>query len=166
MRAHAFLPLLFLAAVGCAQSQASESPRPPPHEVWVAPPQNEDARLSTATVDERDLSGTIVTSGKIAFDDLRVEHVFSPVSGRVTKIEAQLGEHVKKGQALAVIDSPDLGLASADLAKAEADLLAAEHDYKRQKQLCEACCTQRDVEMADDRYRQAKADLELSLIHI
>jgi cobalt-zinc-cadmium efflux system membrane fusion protein len=127
--------------------------------VWVAPPQSEDARLSTSTVDEQSVSGTLVTSGKIAFDDLRVEHVFSPVSGRVTKIEAQLGERVKKGQALAVIDSPDLGLASADVAKAEADLIAAEHDFKRQQALLAVhAVAQRDFDAAEDNVKKARAE--------
>ena len=51
-----------------------------------------------------------------------VAHVFSPVNGRVTRIDAALGQRVKKGDALAVIDSPDMGIASSDVGKAQADL--------------------------------------------
>jgi cobalt-zinc-cadmium efflux system membrane fusion protein len=156
------LLILLLGAAGCSsQSHASEAPTPPAHEVWVSATQAEEARIATSAVDEHEVQGALVTSGKIAFDDLRVEHVFSPVAGRVTKIEAQLGERVKKGQALAVIDSPDLGLASADVAKAEADLAAAEHDHERQKQLLAIkAVAQRDYEQAEDNYRKAKAELE------
>jgi cobalt-zinc-cadmium efflux system membrane fusion protein len=135
-------------------------PVPPPNEVWLAPSQAEGARLATAVVDEQEVGGAVITGGRVAFDDLHVDHVFSPVTGRVTRIDAQLGERVKKGQALAVIDSPDLGLASADVAKAEADLAAAEHDYRRQKELAALrAVAQRDFEAAEDGYRKAKAEL-------
>ena len=58
-----------------------------------------DAKIVVATVDEQDVDDTILTSGKVAFDDTRVAHVFSPVNGRVTRIDAALGERVKKGDA-------------------------------------------------------------------
>ncbi len=155
------LPLLFLGLVGCRQSHASEAERPPANEVWITGSQAEEVKLASAPAEEHEVGGAIVTSGKIAFDDLHVEHVFSPVTGRVVKIEAQLGQHVKKGQPLAVIDSPDLGLASADVQKAEADLIAAEHDYKRQKELYTIhAVAQRDYEMAEDNYRKARAEVE------
>lgn len=154
------LPLLLLALYGCSrQSHASEAPIAPAGEVWITSPQADEVHLAIAPVEDHEVGGTIVTSGKVAFDDLHVSHVFSPVTGRVTKIEAQLGDHVKKGQALAVIDSPDIGLASADLAKAEADVAAAEHDFNRQKELAGIhAVSQRDFETAEDNYRKARAE--------
>jgi cobalt-zinc-cadmium efflux system membrane fusion protein len=156
------LPFLLLGTVDCAApSHASEAPAPPSNEVWITTPQAEEIRLVTAPVEEHEVSARIVTSGRVTFDDAHVEHVFTPVTGRVTKIEAKLGEHVKKGQALAIIDSPDLGLASADVAKAEADLVAAEHDHERQKELFRIhAVAQRDFEAAEDAWRKAKAELE------
>jgi cobalt-zinc-cadmium efflux system membrane fusion protein len=157
----AILPFLLLGLAGCRQSHAQEAERPPANEVWITAPQAEEVKLASAPADEHEVGGAIVTSGKIAFDDLHVEHVFSPVTGRVVKIEAQLGQRVKKGQALAVIDSPDLGLASADMQKAEADLIAAEHDYQRQRELLAIhAVAQRDYEMAEDNYRKARAEVE------
>jgi cobalt-zinc-cadmium efflux system membrane fusion protein len=128
--------------------------------VWLTPQAVEDAKLSVAAAGEHEIGGTIVTSGKITFDDLHVSHVFSPVAGRVTKIMAQLGQRVKKGDALAVIDSPDIGLAAADLEKAFADTVAAEHEFKRQKELFEANAgPKKDFEIAEDNFRKAKAEL-------
>src|SRR5262249_10954449 len=71
------------------------------------------------------------------------------------------GARVKKGAALAIIESPDVGNAFADLAKAQADLIAAEHDFRRQKELYEAHAgSQRDFEAAEDNYGKAKAEME------
>jgi cobalt-zinc-cadmium efflux system membrane fusion protein len=68
---------------------------------------------------------------------------------------------VKKGAALAIIESPDVGNAFADLAKAQADLVAAEHDSQRQQDLYQAHAgSQRDFESAQDNYRKAKAEME------
>jgi len=57
------------------------------------------------------VGGLVVTSGSVTFDDLKVAHVMSPVTGRVIHIEAQPGQRVKKGDTLAVIESPDVGSA-------------------------------------------------------
>jgi cobalt-zinc-cadmium efflux system membrane fusion protein len=89
-----------------------------------------------------------------------VSHVFSPVNGRVTKIEAQLGDKVKKGAALATIMSPDLSQASSDYDKAIADEIAAQHDYNRKKELADAHAgSLADLEAAEDNFRKAKAEV-------
>lgn len=158
---HLLLPFALLAFVGCRQTQAAGVPAPPPSEVWITPQQGEAAGLTTAKAAAHEVSGLIVTSGKIAFDDLRVSHVYSPVTGRVTSIDADVGSKVKRGQALATIDSPDVGIASADLAKAEADLGAAEHEFARDKALEEiGAVARKDYEVAEDNVRKARAELE------
>ena len=120
-------------AGGCHKSEASQPPpeKVPAGEVWLTNQQVTEAKIEEKPLEERDVDDTIITSGKVTFDDVRVQHVYSPVTGRVVKIDAQLGQAVKKGDALASIESPDIGSASADLGKASADLIAAEHDYKR-----------------------------------
>jgi cobalt-zinc-cadmium efflux system membrane fusion protein len=103
----------------------------------------------------------VLTSGVVTLDDQRSGHVFSPVTGRVIKTLAQLGEQVKKGDALATIESPDVGSAVSDAHKAEADLIAAEHSLKRKKELFgEQAASAADVEISEDSYRNAKAELE------
>ena len=156
------LPVLLLGVYGCsAKSQASEFVGPPASEVWLNETQVLEAKIDSAVVAEHEVSTRVVTSGKISFDDLRVDHVFSPVTGRVTKIEAALGAHVTKGQTLAVIDSPDIGLASSDISKADADLTAAQHDWTRQKELAAIhAVSTRDYENAEDNYRKAVAELD------
>jgi cobalt-zinc-cadmium efflux system membrane fusion protein len=87
--------------------------------------------------------------------------VFSPVTGRVVKIFAQLGQRVKKGESLALIESPDIGSTVSDVHKAEAALISAEHDLKRRKDLFEQkAASAADVETSEDNARKAKAELE------
>jgi cobalt-zinc-cadmium efflux system membrane fusion protein len=155
--------LLALGLTGCKRP-AEASPMPvetKPGEILLDAAKIAAAGITVQAVEERPVEDTIVTSGRVTFDDLKVAHVFSPVNGRVTEIYAQLGARVKKGEPLAAIQSPDIGQAVSDVHKAEADLTAAEHDYKRQKDLeKQHAAATKDVEAAEDRYRQAKAELE------
>jgi cobalt-zinc-cadmium efflux system membrane fusion protein len=157
--------ILFLLAIGASCKPPQDATPVPPStnagEVFVEAAKIAAAGITVEPVAEQNVEDTIVTSGVVTFDDLKVAHVFSPVNGRVTEIYAQLGQHVKKGQPLAAIQSPDIGQAVADVHKAEADLTAANNDFKRQKDLeKQHAAATRDVEASEDRFRQAKAELE------
>src|SRR5438874_4765911 len=107
---------------------------PPPGEAWLSPQQMKDGQVEVVPVEERPVIFELQAPGRITFDDSRVAHVFSPVSGRAVRIEARLGERVRKGAPLVTLESPDVGGAVADLGKAEADLRAAERDLRRQRE--------------------------------
>ena len=148
---------------GCRSAPAAtNSPAPAPEgEVWLTSQQVRDAKVQVEPVAEHGVGNEIVTSGRVSFDDLRVAHIFSPVTGRVKRIVADPGQRVKKGAPLAIIESPDVGNAFADLGKGQADLTAAEHDFRRQKELYEAHAgSQRDFESAEDNFGKAKAEME------
>jgi len=148
-----------------AEGKSAEptGPQAPPGEVWLTPAQVSDAHIEVANVLPQDVDDTILTSGTVSLDDRRTGHVFSPVTGRVLAIAAQLGQRVKKGDPLATIESPDVGSAVSDTHKAEADLIAAEHDLRRKKELYEQKAgSASDLESAQDTYGRAKAEVERS----
>jgi cobalt-zinc-cadmium efflux system membrane fusion protein len=154
---------LALACGGCHASKASEpaGTQVPPGQVWLTAAQVSEGKIEVAPVAEQDVDDTITTSGTITLDDLRTGHVFTPVTGKVVKITAQLGDRVKKGDTLASIESPDIGTSVSDVHKAEADLIAATHEYQRKKDLyAEQAASAADVEQAEDAERNAKAELE------
>lgn len=156
------LVLVFIGTA-CKKTEAAQQsgPQPPPGEVWLTPNQVRDAKIQVAVVGEQDVDDTILTAGTVTLDDQRTGHVFSPVTGRVVNIVAQLGQRLKKGDPLATIESPDVGNAVSDVHKAEADLVAAEHDLKRKKDLYEQKAgSASDLEAAQDNYRRARAELE------
>ncbi len=71
-----------------------------------------DIRVEAAKA--RALAHTVVAPGRIAFNAERMAHVGSAVSGRVGEIKVVLGDQVKKGDVLLVVDSPELGEAQSD----------------------------------------------------
>jgi cobalt-zinc-cadmium efflux system membrane fusion protein len=167
------LPLT--AAVAACHHEPPPAPPPvevPSGEVWLTQQQVTDAKIDVQLLGDRDVDDTILTSGTVSLDDLRTGHVFSPVTGRVVSIGAGLGQKVKKGDALAVIESPDIGNAISGVHKAEADMIAADHDLKRKKELFEQQAgSAADLEVANDNYRRAKAELEraqevVNLLHV
>jgi cobalt-zinc-cadmium efflux system membrane fusion protein len=156
------LSVACLGAVGCKTAPGESAAAPPPNgEVWVTDQQLTDGHIAVQPVGVHAVGNDVVTSGKVTFDDLRVAHIFSPVTGRVSRILADPGARVKKGAPLVAIQSPDVGNAFADLGKAEAELTAAQHDFQRQKELYEAhASSQKDFEAAQDGYSKAKAEIE------
>jgi membrane fusion protein, heavy metal efflux system len=160
--AASLIPLSVLGASCFDQSHpAAANSGIPLGQVWLTPAEATELKVELAPVGEQVVDDTLLTSGTVNLDDLRSGHVFSPVTGRVIKILAQLGQHVQKGDALATIESPDIGNAVSDAQKAEADLIAAEHDLKRKRELfAQKAAAAADVEASEDAERNAKAELE------
>src|SRR5262249_43235327 len=82
------------------------------------------------------------TDGKIAINDDTTTPVFSPYSGRVSRLIAKPGDHVEKGAPLFAIDASefvqgqnDLVTAVAGVDKAKSRLELAKNVEKRQREL-------------------------------
>ena len=152
--------LLLLALLGCAKHEEHAEARAPAGELWLSRQQVESQQLRVEIAGEREVSSTLDAAGRIAFDDLRVSHVFAPASGRIVRIHASPGQHVKKGDALLELDSPEAGAAMSDVGKAAADLSAAERDLRRQRELVEAHAgAQKDLDQAQSAWDRARAEL-------
>jgi membrane fusion protein, heavy metal efflux system len=63
-------------------------------------------------------SKTVETAGVVDFDNDRATAVLAPFSGPVTRLLVSPGDKVKKGQALAIVDSPDFAQAVSTYRKA------------------------------------------------
>ena len=164
MRVIPITALCLSVAVGPAchrRAAAKPSAAPPTTEVWLAPEQVAAAKLVVEPLEPQPVGGVVVASGRVTFDDLHVAHVLSPVTGRVIKIDAQPGQRVKKGDALAQIESPDVATAFSDLEKAQAEFGAAEKEATRQRELFDVHAgSQRDLESAQSNYSKARAELD------
>ena len=74
-------------------------------------------------------------NGRLVWDEDRTVRVSSPFSGRVQRIGVRLGDTVRKGQALAVIAAPELGVAQSEARKAEQDDAVAQKSLARVSEL-------------------------------
>ncbi|GJI93283.1 hemolysin secretion protein D [Duganella caerulea] len=98
-------------------------------------------------------------NGRLAYDDNLTARISSPIAGRVTALHGELGEPVRAGAVLAVIDAPDLGTAQADWAKARADEQRKRLALERARDLLQAgVLPRKDEEAADADFQQARAE--------
>ncbi len=150
-------------AIGACTSHANETNAPPvpAGQAWLTPQQLKDASIIVMPVGMHAVGGAIVTSGRITFDDLRVAHVFSPVSGRVTKILAQPNQRVKKDPDARhhPVARPRSGVLRSRRRR-RPRRTQADKDFKRQNELYDAHAgAQRDFEAAKAVSMAAKAEL-------
>ena len=147
-----WLVLLSIIAVAAAISLFHHGKAPPKPEALLPPGmfQATDAQwasLTFATVEQQVFHTTVRTDGKIANNDDTTTPVFSPYSGRVTKLFAKTGAPVERGD-------PLMALAAPDFTSARAQLKLATETEKRQHALYEA----KTAPLKD--WLQAQADLE------
>ncbi|MDD5409951.1 MAG: efflux RND transporter periplasmic adaptor subunit [Methylobacter sp.] len=156
--------LLGLSLLAC-QSQNNEPQHQttalPKNEVVLSTDSPKRAYIKEAIVElvQRPLMDPV--TGKITYDETRTARVSSPIAGRVTGAIAALGAHVKRGDALAELDSPELGQAQSDYAGAQADLNLADRAFQRMQELyANGIAPRKDQEQAQDNVTRARSEAE------
>jgi cobalt-zinc-cadmium efflux system membrane fusion protein len=92
-------------------------------------------------------------------DPTRTAAVLTPLGGRVVEIKVALGDRVRQGQVLAVIDSADLGQAYDDYAKAaDAFQLTQKNLSRQEEQFKLGTVSTRDLDQARSDNAQAAAE--------
>lgn len=109
--------------------------------------------LTIKAVELHGFSSEEVTDGKIAVNADRATPLFSPYSGRVTRVMAKLGDTVKSGAPLAFVDASEFLQAQNDLATGAAQVKIARINESRKHALYEA----KGGSLQD--WQQAQADL-------
>ena len=124
--------------------------------VHVSPEKQEDWNIQTHEVDVEDLQTRIQLPGAVALNRNRTADISSYVEGKVTRVEADLGDRVRKGEALAVINSPEFAKAQADFLEARAAYLLRLQEYERAKMLLkEKAIEKKEYERREAAYQQA-----------
>lgn len=117
--------------------------------------------LKVEPVNEIPVPVTEPLNGKIVFDENRTARIFSPVAGRALSIKAQVGDAVKAGQTLLVMDSPDVGGAVADVRKAQADMQLKQQALERSRMLVDhGVLAKKEVEVAQADWATSRAESE------
>jgi cobalt-zinc-cadmium efflux system membrane fusion protein len=122
-------------AFGPHEVPATAAPSPPG--TFRATPQ----QLKTLTVEVVQTHGFVseeVTEGKIAVNGDRTTPVFSPYSGRVTRVIAGLGDTVKSGAPLAALEASEFVQAQNDLKSATVQVKLARINETRKHALYDA----------------------------
>src|SRR3990172_11396726 len=95
------------------------------------------AGIQTATVERRAAAGFLRATATIQPAADRQARVGSRIAGRIVALQAGVGDPVKRGQPLGVIDSPELGRAAADYLAALAGARVTKETADRERTLFE-----------------------------
>lgn len=97
---------------------------------------------------------------RLVWNEERTQRIYPAFAGRVTTIQADLGQSVKAGAPLALLASPDFGQAQADTAKAQAGQAFAQQSLRRQRELFEAgIIARKELEQAQADAAGAQAEV-------
>ena len=118
------------AAANIAQASADATTPPVPNTAGVPREALSNMNLHFAKAELRPLIRSVQATGVISFDARRLARVSSPSRGRIEAVDVAIGEHVRAGQRLAILDAFDLSdvrsqVASAQAAVADATQAAA-----------------------------------------
>lgn len=138
--------------------------------VWLAWPSKRVEPVLTATVTRQDVEQTVLASGVL--QAIEQVDVGAQVSGQVTYLAVEAGQHVKQGELLAEIDpliaQNNLKTAEADLASRRAQLKIKQAQLKqndlawrRQQQMFKQEASSRaDLESAEAQLAVTRAELQ------
>jgi cobalt-zinc-cadmium efflux system membrane fusion protein len=125
------------------------------------------ARLAVEPAPTQEKSTAVVTPGIVESDPARTVAILPPGAGRVKEVKVTLGDHVQRGQVLALIDSPDLAQAYDDNDKAAAAAALASRFLNYQDaQYKIGAVAQRDLDQARSDNEQAVAEQERTRAHL
>jgi cobalt-zinc-cadmium efflux system membrane fusion protein len=116
-------------------------------------------KLVVAPVIAREVPRDLALPAVVEADPAHLIKVAPPLAGRVTQLKVTLGEQVKAGQPLFVIDSPDLAAAYSDYDRAKALLALALKNRDRQRGLSKiGGAAEKDLQQAETDYVTAEAE--------
>jgi len=144
------------------------APKPPPPA--VAPPagtfqatEGQWKTLSFATVRASDFTSEAQTDGKIATNDEHTTQVFSPFSGRVTRVLVKAGDPVRAGQPLFAVQAQEFAQGQADLATAVGQYRLTQAAAARQRELVTSNgAAVKDVQQSEADLATATANLDVA----
>jgi cobalt-zinc-cadmium efflux system membrane fusion protein len=124
-------------------------------------PQNQMSHVQVVTLTSQTLTRTLRLTGAVAYNAFHTTPVITQVGGPVSRILVVPGEHVRQGQPLLMISSPDYSQMRAAYLKARDVYRVADKNYARAQDLyAHNAIAERDLLQAESDRNQAQADLD------
>jgi cobalt-zinc-cadmium efflux system membrane fusion protein len=130
--------LLTAAVIAGCNKEESKPQAALPDPTLVTPAAELVAQLKLANVASKPVAETLRVAGRIDFDEQRLARIGATITGRVTEIDAVLGQSVKKGDVLARLNSSELSTQQLAFLKAKAELELNRRNAERAKALFDA----------------------------
>jgi cobalt-zinc-cadmium efflux system membrane fusion protein len=158
---------VLLAGAGCDSPQpgteknAANSPSDKAELFTI--PQEQLSHVQVITLQPSNLPRVLRLTGAVAYNSFRTTPVIAQVSGPISRMAVVPGQHVKKGEAMLYVSSPDYSQLRATYLKATDAYKLAQREYARAKDLYDHhAIAEKDLLAAESAEVQAGADLASS----
>lgn len=163
-RSRLCLTALLATLAACSKPPPEAPPEPPAPVVEGGrlrfPPNHPQLALLTTTEAAPPARTTIDLPARLVWNEARTQRVTASFAGRVSAIDADVGQSVRPGDVLARLVSREFGSAQADVVKAQADAALAHQALARQRELYEAgIAPRKEMEQAEADAQRAGAEL-------
>ena len=126
-------------------------------------PAEQMAHIQVLTVEQGPLARILRLTGAVEYNDFKTTPVITQIGGPVSRVMVVQGEHVRAGQALLYVASPDYSLLRSSYIKARDAFQLADKFYLRAQDLyAHHAIAEADLEQALSNRAQAQADFESS----
>jgi cobalt-zinc-cadmium efflux system membrane fusion protein len=123
-------------------------------------PQEQMAHVQVVTIEPTTIRRTLRLTGTVAYNAFNTTPVITQVGGPVSRILVVPGQHVKQGQPMLDVSSPDYSQLLDTYLKAADSYRLAGKNYTRAQDLYQHhAIAERDLEQAESDRNQARADL-------
>ncbi len=102
------------------------------------------------------ITESVVAGGEIAYDPRRTARISSRVPGSVRRVEKKIGDTIRQGDILAIVDSADVGKAKAELQQAMTQLEVKTQHLARLRELEGTAVSGQSVQEAEAGLAEAK----------
>jgi cobalt-zinc-cadmium efflux system membrane fusion protein len=146
-----------------SKAEHAQEAKSPDNLLHIEPEMMRDLRVTTSVVEQRRGGEGVSLLGEVTVNEDSYSQVGPPLAARVVKISVGPGQHVTKGEQLAVLQSTEIGKARSENITAKARLQLAQQTLERKRRLAgERIVAQRDVQEAEAAVASAQADVRAS----
>ncbi len=125
-----------------------------------------DSLLKTIRIDSVancPLVNALTFTGQVSFNEERVARIYPMVSGNISGVSVQVGDHVNAGQKLGIIKSSEMAGYGNDLVSSKTNLLIAQKNMDAAQDMYKSgLMSQKDFITAQQMYTQAQSQLTRS----
>ena len=151
------LPACLCAALLSACGGQTEAPQETPRELFLT--DSLQNVVSVDTVHIHEVADELTLNGRVTFNQEQVARVFPIFGGTVTEVSAEIGDHVRKGDILAVIRSGEVADYEKQKKEAEQQLIIARRNLQSvQDMFASGMASERDVLQARQELSNAEAE--------
>ena len=148
-----------MALSACKKSTVQATSGATADEMQVSAPESLQAQIQVSEVMSQSVSDTLRVAGQIDFDEQALTRIGASVTGRVTQINASLGQVVNKGDTLALINSSELSGSQLAYLKARSEKELHRRTMERAKTLFEAdVISAAELQRRENEYEIAAAE--------